>query len=147
MACFIIDSSPIFFFLPFLRHVGFFLITYIQFLYSWLCICLFVCLIFHCSSVSYVLIMYNIATYCFIYFGIFNKMFFLIQHVVHIIFQIGKKSEQSRLCWKKSRWVVKTEILSMSLNFNVLKNLQNMFVPLYNNCQPYVNIKNRYSEL
>lgn len=29
----------------------------------------------------------------------------------------------------------------MSLNFNVLKNLQNMFVPLYNNCQPYVNIK------
>lgn len=29
----------------------------------------------------------------------------------------------------------------MSLNFNVLKNLQNMFVLLYNNCQPYVNIK------
>lgn len=35
----------------------------------------------------------------------------------------------------------KKEILTMSFNFNVLKNLQNMFVPLYNNCQPYVNIK------
>lgn len=35
----------------------------------------------------------------------------------------------------------KKEILTMSLNFNVLKNLQNMFVPLYNNCQPYVTIK------
>lgn len=69
-------------------------------------------------------------------------MFFLIQHVVNIIFQIDKK-KQSRVdsAGKNQDESLKKDILTMSLNFNVLKNLQNMFVPLYNNCQPYVNIK------